>query len=319
MNPTIYKTREDWLAARPLHIGASEVATILGVNPWKSAYTLWHEKKGLIPQSEAGIAARVGLALEPLLTEFYQQEQGVQVVDPGQYTVYEHPQFPWLTCTPDRLIVDADSKIVKAVELKTIGEFVAQKLRDGEPPLGYQVQLQAQMEVLGCLFGDLACLIGNRKFEVFQFTRHERLVQEMLIKLRAFWESMETGDPPPPDGTPSTAATLKALHPDDNGEVVQMSDGVCDLYHSYRSTKAQIKGLEEQLQGYKNAITAEIGPNTWMENDDFRLSYKTQERAGCLKVTEEYQGALEKSGIPYKETKGTKFRVLREERKVDHE
>lgn len=315
----IYESREEWEASRASHIGASEVAVILGVSPYKSAFTLWHEKKGLVPVGESGIAARVGLALEPLLTEFYEQQEGIEVLDPGPYTVFEHPAYPWFRCTPDRILMASDGRIVRAVELKTIGEYVAKQLRDGEPPLGYQVQLQAQMEILGCGFGDLACLIGNRKFEVFHFSRHDRLIEQMLRAVREFWDLLQGDEPPPTDNSYSTATTLKALHPDDNGEVAPMSDGVCDLFCAYRSTQAQIKGLEEQLQGYKNAITAEIGPNTWIENEDFRLSYKTQERAASLKVTEEYQGVLEKAGIPYKRTEATKFRVLREERKVDYD
>ena len=38
----------EWHAARAELIGASDVPIILGLSTYKSAYTLWHEKAGLI-------------------------------------------------------------------------------------------------------------------------------------------------------------------------------------------------------------------------------------------------------------------------------
>lgn len=319
MTPIIYPDRDSWLISRASHIGASEVSTILGVNPYKSAFTLWHERKGLVPSSGDSIASRVGLALEPLLTEFYEASEGIEVWNPGDYTVYQHPDYPWFTCTPDRVLMNPAGQIVRAIELKTIGENVARQLRDGEPPLGYQVQLQAQMEILGCGFGDLACLIGNRKFEVFHFTRHDRLIEAMLRAVREFWDLLQGDEPPAVDGSVSTAVTLKALHPDDNGETVPLSHDTAAHYAAYRRIQEQIKGLEEQAAAHKNTVIAAIGANTWTEGEGVRLSYKTQERAASLKIGEEYQGMLEKAGIPYKRTEASKYRVLREERKMTNE
>jgi len=39
----------EWHAERSLGIGGSEVGTILGLNPWESAYALWAKKLNLIP------------------------------------------------------------------------------------------------------------------------------------------------------------------------------------------------------------------------------------------------------------------------------
>ena len=37
----IFNSREEWLAARNEGIGASEVASVLGLNPWETPYQLW--------------------------------------------------------------------------------------------------------------------------------------------------------------------------------------------------------------------------------------------------------------------------------------
>lgn len=41
------KDRAEWLEYRKDGIGSSEVATILGLNPWETPYQLWRRKKGL--------------------------------------------------------------------------------------------------------------------------------------------------------------------------------------------------------------------------------------------------------------------------------
>ena len=63
-----------WLEGHrsPSTITASEVSTILGVNPYKSAFTLYHEKVGELPYFEGNISTRAGHALEPLIAHLYE-------------------------------------------------------------------------------------------------------------------------------------------------------------------------------------------------------------------------------------------------------
>lgn len=45
------KDREEWLQVRKSGIGSSEVATIVGLNPWETPYQLWRRKVGLDTRS----------------------------------------------------------------------------------------------------------------------------------------------------------------------------------------------------------------------------------------------------------------------------
>ena len=47
-----YKSRKEWLKARQKYIGGSDVACILGMNPWKTNVQLYREKKGLAEPSD---------------------------------------------------------------------------------------------------------------------------------------------------------------------------------------------------------------------------------------------------------------------------
>lgn len=302
---TIHKTESDWLDARRQTIGASEVATIIGANKYDSAFALFHRKKSG-EHWDGNIATKVGHALEPLIADLYQRETGEQVYDPGPYTVYTSEETPILACTPDRLIGDP---IQKCVELKTIGEHAARQ--DHEPPVGYQVQVQAQMYVLGIDSGDLAVLVGNRKFEIMPLDRHDRIIKMIVEKCKEFFDRLQNDDPPPVDGHPATTQTLKLLHPDDNGETCLITEDFAKLIRGYEAVKEHIKTMEELKQAHYNKLIAAMGDYTFAVGDEKKLSYKTQERKGYLTVPLECETALQELGVKYKKTEQSKFRVLR--------
>lgn len=308
--PKIYKTREEWEASRQGHIGASEVATILGGNPHKSPHAFWCQKAGLLPPDDTNLAMRRGHHMEPFIADLYTETTGNAVYDPGDFTVWSHPDMPFFRCTPDRLLCDDGMP----VELKDIGHYITQQVREeGEPPITYQAQVQAQIAILGAEQADLACFMDGRDFEVFRVQRNDRFIKAMLAEVAEFYERLQNGDPPPVDGHPSTAAAIAALHPDDNGETVILSQKALEAAMALDIAKARIKDLEAEKALHENVLKAAIGDATFGEGPGIRFSWKTQERAGYLKVadTAEVRATLERAGLAYSETKGSKFRVLR--------
>ena len=75
-------TEEDWQAYREKQkgIGGSDVATILGLNPYKSVFTLWLEKTGQIePPVLNNEYIEWGNILEPVIREKFAKETGFEV------------------------------------------------------------------------------------------------------------------------------------------------------------------------------------------------------------------------------------------------
>lgn len=306
----VYENKEAWIAGRAETIGASDVGTILGCNPYKSAYTLWAEKTGALEPWGGNIAIRVGHALEGLISELYEEEVVTKCHDFGDFTVFSHPKLPYFRCTPDRVVMDG-GKLLRVVELKTMGERAAAELQDGETPIAYQVQLQAQMEIMGVEHGALAILVGNRHFFTVPFERHTALIASMLERVAAFQQMVDTGTPPPVDDTESTYRTLQRLHPDDNGATVSLPIDAVQAWTQLDIVKRQQKALDADELRYKNILLSTIGPATYAEHDGLRISLKTQERKGKLNIECEHEAALTAAGIGYKKTEGSKTRVLR--------
>ena len=265
-------TRPQWEDVHndPGIVTASQVATILGLSKYKSAFTLYQEKMGNLPRFEGNISTRVGHALESLLAELYEEKTGRETKDPGDYRVYHSEDTPWLICTPDRF--DEDDRVV---ELKALGAYARKDWTAQTGPLEYQVQNQIQLFCTGFEQGALAGLIAAREFFVHDFERHDRLLKNIIPKLAEFRERCLNGDPPPVDGSISTESTLKAIHPKDTGEVVH--DDTAALYFNERKVlKNAMAHVKRDLLLCENQIKDRIGDASELWADGMKMTWKRQ-------------------------------------------
>ena len=270
-----HPSRAAWLHARRYGVGASEVSVVLGINPYKSAYTLWAEKTGRIEPEEPGLAAAVGVALEPMIADLYETQTGFALKH-EPYTMYHHPTAP-LFATLDRTAHTPDGP--RVVEIKSIGERAWQQLKEGEASLAHLVQLQAQLACTGYQTGDLACLVGNRLFEVFPVARHERMIKHMLNHVEEFWDCVKANLPPPVDGSKSTTATLYALHPEQEpGKAIEASLEMAEAVERLNYLNARLADMDTDKAELQNQIKAMMGDAETAHGEGFRVTWKTQQR-----------------------------------------
>lgn len=91
---TLEMTHDEWLLDRRKGIGGSDVATILGLNKWKSPYQLWLEKTGQIGlEHTESEPAYWGNVLEEVVAKEFQERTGKKVRRRNQ--VFEHPLHPF--------------------------------------------------------------------------------------------------------------------------------------------------------------------------------------------------------------------------------
>jgi len=170
--------REQWLRERRRGIGASEVGTILGLNPYESPFELYLHKRGEIPAKEESLAMWLGHQMEPIIAARYEMETGRFLHDPGEYAIQAHPDYPWLRATLDRTTRYEDGES-GAVELKAPGSDNGD-WSECEAPLVYQAQLQIQMACAGFERGEIAAMIGNRDFLVIPFERNDEFLDSVV-------------------------------------------------------------------------------------------------------------------------------------------
>jgi len=207
----------DWHGARSEGIGGSEVGTILGLNPWESAYTLFHKKLGNISDElEQNWMIRFGKAFEePILNLFAEEHPELDIYLTG---TYQHKDMPWMHANPDAI-----------AKHKTTGEWFIIEIKYARAgwtnvPPHYWAQVTHYLDVFGWKRGYLVGVAGsNWEEHLLESDDFEREVQRDAIK--RFWGCVVAERAPDWDGSKSTYETVRKLHPEiDNNSVTVSSE-----------------------------------------------------------------------------------------------
>lgn len=213
ISPTAtFNTPSDWLAERQKSIGASEIAAVLGVSEYQTPIDIWQLKTGRAKPFGGNQATKMGLLLEPIVKQLYEEETGQQITQSQVFI--RHADKP-LSATLDG--VTATDRIV---EFKTAGPN-AKGWDDDEIegiPDPYYCQVQHQLLVAGNTGPvDLALLKCGVDFRIFTVARSESLQDKILEYSDRFWWCV-THDTPPDWGR-QNAETLAVRNPRCDGEI----------------------------------------------------------------------------------------------------
>ncbi len=318
-----FPDRESWLAHRKTGLGGSDIIIALGYGKWKSPYALWAEKSSKVePEPVESVAAWLGHVMEPPMADWFQQETGRFVKDPGEFTIYTHPDRPHLFVTPDRLYNDpSGSSFCKhalrddgyPLSIKTTGDPEAIEIwESGEATAAGGAQINMEMEILGKCHGAFAVMtFGWQKERLwFDVERNDAMIADMMPKLDEFWERVQNGDPPPVDGSESTQRTIYRMHPDDSGAVVELPSEVVKLKYTWQMAADAIARHTEILDTTKNQIRHMIGDATFGRYGDTIWSNRTIQNKDSVKVDLDAVEWLEEYGVPHEVKPGAKYRKL---------
>lgn len=101
--------RDEWLEARRAGVTASEVAAVLGLSKYESPRSLYHRKRGEIPDEDDNDAMKWGRRLEaPIADEFADRHPELTAELGGLYVNLDRT---WQMATPDRLLYEYDGVV----------------------------------------------------------------------------------------------------------------------------------------------------------------------------------------------------------------
>lgn len=271
-----YGSREEWLQIRKGYIGGSDAGAIVGMNPYASAFSVWAEKTGKLPEFEGNVATRVGTMLEDLVAKLFMEETGKKVQRMNFTLVNE--AYPFACANIDREIIGEDA----VLEIKTTNSFVnVKKFRTGEYPEMWYAQMTHYLAVTGAQKCYLAVLSEGRDFRIFELERDEDEIKALMDAERDFWNTYVLGGKTPPvDGHSATSEAIKELFQVDDGDTRDLS-GMERLFEQRSLLNKHIKDLKAELDGIDNSIKLQMGSaskavcgSTWS------VSWKTQNTAG---------------------------------------
>lgn len=269
-------TEEDWQAYREKQkgIGGSDVATIFGLNPYKTPFTLWLEKTGQIePPVLNNEYIEWGNILEPVIREKFAKETGFEVEE--NHWVMLHDQHDFMVANVDGEVMDPQFAGKKGVlEIKTAGERMRDQWENG-PPNHYMLQLQHYLAVLDYSYGYVAVLIGGNTFKYYLVERDDYVIDNIIQAEAEFMKMVENGVAPEISGHTSDSDYLASAFPEDNGEIGELSDALEMYAEQYFSLQEQIKNLQAEADDLKNLIKLEMKDFRILKSDTIRVNMPT--------------------------------------------
>lgn len=280
-------TDENWLAARRQGLGASEVASALGLpgvfsTPWQ----VWAEKTGRsVSTFEGNDAAQLGTDLEPWLINAAVGRLQARAVSLTGYRLYGSLERPWLLASPDayaRWGLDenrAPYYPMALVECKTAGLLEPNAVKDWtdtDVPLRVEVQCRAQMAVMGIrtrvYVVGLVVGFGLRSWVVEWDQRQE----DILLKAAGEWWQTHVVEEVEPAMFPADDAVMNGIYPAVEGavELPPVADLVLEEYRAAVAEGAAAERRRRELAAtlkrwLAGSTVGELGGRsvvTWYEN-----------------------------------------------------
>jgi len=178
-----------WDTFRRNHLTASESASIMGFNRFRTAKSVWEEKVlGWQQEFDQAAIDRMaeGQRMEPIARQAYQDLTGIQV----EPMVIESSEWPFLSCSLDGMTKTLD----RACEIKC-GASSHKSAREELIPAYYLCQIAHQQLVTGLHSIDYFSYYKGEGI-LLTVNRDEELIKELLEKEIEFWHNVQAGTPP---------------------------------------------------------------------------------------------------------------------------
>jgi putative phage-type endonuclease len=234
-----------WLKWRRESITGSDISSIVGLNPWKSALTLFYQKTGELQEQEATTRMMLGNYLEEGIANLFQDlNPNLKVYrDLGTFAKVDAPVYK---ANPDGVIEDQLGNL-SVLEIKHTSQWW------NEVPIHYQLQVMWYQYVLGLKNPATLVAVTGGDLREFVVEYDETLIEKSLEAVELFLGLLNLGVAPDYDGSASTYETVREL----TGDIIEgdkeLSCGA-DLF----AAKSIFDAAESNLNRYKSQALAEL-------------------------------------------------------------
>lgn len=266
-------------------IGSSDIAAIVGLSPFATAYDVYLSKVEGIDLEET-FAMELGSLLEPAVLSLYERRAKPTMLrrSPGTFI---HPKLPFVVDTPDAEAGHADG--LRMVEAKTArfadAEEWGEEGTDAVPEhyvpqalwhIGMARARYCDSTITRC---DLPVLIRTDEFRIYRIEWNEVLFGLLVEAAAKFWrDHVINGVPPSPEGSKRAAAFIKERFPRDNGSVTKATEEDLPLVNraiaahaAHEKAKAELEAAKFLLQkrmGLASILETPIGSVSWKRSRD---------------------------------------------------
>lgn len=202
-----FPNREEWLKNRKRGIGGSDIASVIGANPFMSNTELWEIKTGRKKQRDISDNPRVayGVNAEKHLRALFELDHPEYEVRYDEFNSVHNDRYPWALASLDGLTEEKESGRKGVLEIKTTEIMSAAEWDkwDKQIPQNYYCQCLWYMAVTESDFADLRAAIkytsaeGDKRTTIRDYHLERSEVEDdmnyIMFESEKFWDQVEKG------------------------------------------------------------------------------------------------------------------------------
>ena len=300
--------RETWLSERRKGIGGSDVAAILGLNPYRTAVDVYNDKLGLVQEDISNKPAVYwGIKLEQEVSSEFQLRTKMKVQRVNH--MFHDPEEPWMLANIDRAIINPeiqknvrvieDPEKIKAAngrlmttdiafEAKTCSSYKRDEwgdsqeseilsgkiLTEHEIPLYYETQIQWYCGILHLRGMYLSVLLGGQDYRMYWIPARPDVFEVIKEKCKAFWYENVLKEIPP---EPVSLEDVAKLYGKSEPTSIEADELLAVDYGELVRLDSEMKLLKKQSDELKERIGIAMKENEVLTLGGKKvLTYKTQ-------------------------------------------
>jgi putative phage-type endonuclease len=255
-------------------VGGSDVAAILGLDPKRSPFDVWLEKRGDAPAFVQNNRTRWGTRLQKAIADGYGEETGRQVrwLDTGM----RHPERGFHTGHPDAICIPHQED--RALEVKNAG---ADQLHRWGPRGTDEVPERAYfqglwyMPLLQVTRIDFAVLFGGNDLGIYTVARDEDLEGTVIERVEKFWRDHVLANAPPEISATNTAKEyLRSRFPRHLEPLRLATEDEMLIAKMYHAANVNAERMEKRAEDLKMRLKLSIGEAAGLQGDGWQITYK---------------------------------------------
>ena len=277
-------SKEEWLLYRKQGITGTDAGAIVGMNPYRSAFSVYQDKISDEIEERDNESMRQGRDLEDYVARRFTEETGLKVRKAN--AIYQNKKNPWMLADFDRLLVGQKA----GLECKTVSPYSADKWKDGNIPLHYLMQIQHYMAVSGFSCWYLATVILGKEFIVRKIERDEEIIQLLTTIEKRYWEeNIQKRVMPEPDGTMNCSEQITKLYQKADAQKTVELSGFNSMLQRRQELVELIGKMEKEKTAIEQKIKLEMRDAAYGITPNYRIfwtSFETR-RLDTKKLKEE--------------------------------
>lgn len=287
---TVNLDKAEWLKYRKQGIGGSDAGAICGLNPYRTAMQVYYDKTSDEIEEIDNEAMRQGREFEDYVARRFMEATGKKVRRANY--MFQDEVHPFMLADVDRMLVGENA----GLECKTASPYMADKWKDGNIPLSYQIQCHHYMAVCNADAWYIAVLIYGREFKYYKIERDEQVIADLIQIEQDFWENhVEKKILPEPDGSKLADSVIAEYFKNTIIETIPLT-GFDEKLKRRQELVDVIARMDTEKKQIEQELKIYLGEAEQAENEYFRVMWKvvTSNRIDVTRLKEEEPSIYER-------------------------